>query len=812
MTWTQNLVRDSLYCWRMVRKTPGFSVIIVLMLAVGIGMNTALFSVVNGILLSTLPYPQAKRLYAINEVIPQWTSFAPVLPVNSGNFLLWKDRCPGFSEMAAILVYPYNFTGVGLPQQVYVASVSPNMFSLLGVEPQIGKSFSNSGNLNDGTQEVILTHEFWKNSFYSAPNILGKAVSLNRSSYTVVGILPSSFKFPEMFGHAPQMFIPLGLRGDDLVPGIGNFNYTVIARLKSGVTVKQGTVELNVVEDEIARKGDTVRGVAPGELKLYATLTPLKAAIVSDAQRALWILMAAAGLVLFIICANLANLMLVRNAGRSHEVAIRVALGASRGRLMQQMLTEAFLLSAAGTTLGFLFAFSGLNVLVRNAPFGIPRMDNLRIDPLVLWFTLIISVIATLFFALLPSLRVSAIAPLEVQRSSGSTIKKDERVTRLYSGLVISEIAMCCMLLIAALLLVESLTRVIRANRWMEAEHVLAVNLSTPFYQYNNALERYRFYSNVSRKIQEFRGVRNAAWTSKLPILGKGWGDNINFQEITQTVGQAPIGEFRFVSPEYFAAIGIPLVRGREFWQGDEGQDVAVVSQSVEQKLLRGRNAIGMHLIWQGKARRVVGVVGNVRTAADSQTALIVYLPLWSFNEPDETLVVRTSIGPVAAADEIRSAIWSVNSQIAIPKVELLKTIVQTSIAPRTYVTSLSALFACFAVLLAVLGLYGVISYTVRRSTQEIGVRIALGAQSTDILRLILGRGVKLALIGVGIGTLMGLFLTRLLGSLLFGISATDPLTFTSVVILLVFVAVLACYIPARRAMRIEPMVALRYE
>ncbi|MGB6358040.1 MAG: ABC transporter permease [Candidatus Acidiferrales bacterium] len=804
------ILQDLRYALRMLHKSPGFTAVAILTLALGIGANTAIFSMVKGILLSALPYPQPQQLYSINEVIPQWSGFAPILPVNSGNFLLWKSRCNAFAEMAAILVYPYNMTGVGLPRQVYVAQASPEFFSLMGVQPRLGRLFPPLAEAHGQSSEIILTEQLWEQVFHSDPEILGKPVSLNGSSYTVVGVLPSNFRFPEVFGHAPELFMPLELRGFDLVPGIGNFKYAVIARLKPRDSIRQALAQLNVVEAEIARKGDRLRGAAPGQFNLYAKLTPLRTMIVGPIQSALWILMAAAAFVLLIICANLANLMLARNAGRSHEIAVRAALGASPRRLAQQFLTEGVVLSAAGAVLGLFFAAFGLGLLVRNAPVDIPRMNNVRIDPSALWFTLGVSIIAALLFALLPALRLRRIAPVEALRS-GRTATKGKQTARLYTGLVVSEIALCCVLLSGALLLVQSLTRVLRANRWMEAEHVLAINLTVPAYQYKTVPELYQFYSRVSEKVQGLPGVMSAGWVSKLPLLGTGWGDDFRFREVTPPPIR-PEGEFRFASRGYLRTIGIPLIQGRWFSSEDQGQDVAVISENIARKLLQGRNPIGLHLLWENKASRVIGVVGDVRTAADSKTVFAVYAPIWSWNESDETLVVRTSMDPRAASSAIRNAIWSVNSQIAIPREELLKTIVQQAIAPRQYETFLGALLAAFAVLLAALGLYGVISYSVKQSTHEIGVRIALGAQRRDILRLVLWHGGRLALLGVGIGIVAASLLTRLLSSLLFGIRPTDPLTFASVVILLVLVALLACYIPARRAMRVDPMVALRYE
>jgi putative ABC transport system permease protein len=807
----ETLLQDIRYALRMLRKSPGFTAVAVLTLALGIGANTAIFSMLNGVLLSSLPYSQPGRLYSVNEVVPQFSSVSPILPVNTGNFLLWKKRCPAFSGMAAFLVYPYNMTGEGAPRRVYAALASSDFFSLLGIEPQVGHFFPPSEDFYGGNHDVVLTNQLWKDIFHSDPQILGKAVSLDGSAYTVAAVLPANFRFPELFSHTPELFIPLGLRGYSLVPGIGNFNYSVIARLNPGISVRQASVQLDTVEAELARKGDRLRGAAPGQFNLYAKLTPLKTMIVGPAESALWILMAAAGFVLLIVCANLASLLLVRNAGRSHEVAVRSAIGASPGRLAQQFFIEAFCLSVAGGAAGLFLASFGLKLLVRNAPLGIPRLDNVRIDSAVLWFMLAISFIATMLFALLPALRLARVAPIEALKSFGPTATKGKRVLRLHSGLVVSEIALCCVLLSGALLLVKSLAHVLDVNRWMGDEHVLAVSLTTSPYQYKTIPDRYQFYLNVSDKVQALPGVKSVGWVSKLPLLGTGWGDDIYFQEIGRP-SISDMGEYRFASPGYLSTIGLPLIQGKWFSSEFSGQDVAVISGSVAKAFLRGRDPIGLHLKWEGKVFRVIGVVADVRESADGKTGLTVYVPLWSFNEQDETLVVRTSVDPRAAASEIRAAIWGVNSQIAIPQEETLEGVVNASVAPRQYETVLGALFAILALVLAALGLYGVISYSVSQRIYEIGIRMALGAQRRDILRLVIGQGGKIALAGIAAGIIVSLASTRLIQSELFGVTAADPLTFVSVVVFLLCVTLMAVYIPARRAMKVDPLVALRYE
>jgi predicted permease len=811
------LLADVRYGLRQLRRNPGFTAVAVITLALGIGANTAMFSMINGILLQALPYQQPQRLYTINEVVPQWSRYAPYFGVNSGNFLLWQERCPAFSSMAELGQEKFDLTGTGRPRQVHAAAVPTGFFSMMGVRPELGRGFLPEEDQRGHEHEVVLTAQFWRQVFNADPRIIGKSVTLGNAPYTVVGVLPASFRFPEVWGGAaPEIFNPVVLAGYDLDPGLGNFNYTVIARLKPGVTARQALAELNVVETGIARRGDGVRHVAPGQFDLRAMLTPLKTAVVGPAQKAFWMLEVAAAFVLLIVCVNLANLMLAKNAGRTREVAVRSALGATGRRMARQFLTEGALLATAGGGLGLLFAAWGLELLVRNAPVGIPRVNNVHIDPKVLLFTLGISVIAALLFAALPAIRLARTGPAGALKSAGPTVSCGKTRARLRGGLVIGEVALCAVLLVGALLLIQSLAHVARANEWMEEQRVLAVKPIIPPTEARTVEDRDRFYSAVLEKVRTLPGVASAAFTPKPPLRGRSWGDDIQFREAPRPPADVHLADFYFISPGYSSTIGLPLIKGRLLSENDRGKDVVLISESVARRLLPGRNPIGMHLMWSPnqapKPREVIGVVGDVRTSPEAPPALAVYVPIWSFNEANETLVVRARTDSRGIAAAIRRAFWSVDLQVAVPREETLKTIVQSSIAPRRYETSLGALFAVCAVLLAAIGLYGVISYSVSQRTHEIGIRMALGAQKLDVLRSVVGQGMAVALMGVAIGVAGALGLTRFVSSMLYGVKPTDPLTFIVVSVILTVVALLASYIPARRAAKVDPMVALRYE
>jgi putative ABC transport system permease protein len=817
VSWIHDVAQDLKFGLRMLRKSPGFTAVAVFTLAFGIGTNTAIFSMVNGVLLRALPYTEPSQLYAIHEVVPQWISSDPSLAVNGGNFLAWKKDSHAFSAMTLLDSTDGSLLGMGHPQWLYGAAVTSDFFSTLGAQLQMGRAFL-AGDGAVSRPEIILTNKLWREQFHSDPDILGKIVNLGGRGVTVVGVLRANFIFPQILAHEPEYLRPFVWSEWNSRPGIGMHNHFVIARLKGSVTPREAEAQLDVIEARIAQKD---RG---GKFGLYAVLTPLKTEIVGPTQKALWMLTMAAGLVLLIVCANMGNLLLVKNSRRVREVALRSALGAGYWRLARQFLAETLILALAGGCLGLILAQVGLSLLVRNAPIGIPRVDQIRLDSTVLWFTVAVTMLAALVFGLLPALRATK---AEALKSSGPMLSVSRQGARLRTGLVIGEIALCAAILPLCLLLIESLRHVVLANQWMNEEHVitadLVVHVQAPQIQTPQDMRRVfdesnRIFTSIEEKVRQLPGVESAGLTSAVPLEGEGWGDAINFQEIPLPETELPSGQFRFVSPGYFHAIGLSLIKGRLFSQDDFRQSVAVVSESVARKLLGGRDPLGMRVFCGNfsfeaeKWCRVVGEVADVRAQSDQAPLLAVYFPLWLYSEDMETLVVRTKMDPTSAASAIREVAWSVDPQLAIPQEKTLKTVLASSEAPRRYETSLVTLFALSAVLLTMLGLYAVISHSVSHRTHEIGTRMALGARQGDVLRMVAREGAVLA----GLGTLAGLggalALTRFLRGLLFEIQPTDPATFVAVAILLTLVALLACYIPARRAMRVDPMVALRYE
>ncbi|MGB7467781.1 MAG: ABC transporter permease, partial [Candidatus Acidiferrum sp.] len=474
----ETFLQDIRYGLRVLRRSPGFTAVAVLTLGLGIGANTAIFSMVNGILLRALPYPQPGQLYAIHEVVPQWTSYGPSLPVNGGNFLAWQKEAHAFSAMTLIDSGDGALLGMGRPQWLYGAAVTPDFFSLVGVGPELGRFFQQRERVSSAEQEIVLTHQLWSGQFHSDPDILGKIVNVSGHAMTIVGVLPANFLFPPVLGHDPQYLEPFPWDQSDSKPGIGTHNYFVIARLKKGVTPRQAEAQLDVIEARIAQNDSR------GEFNLYATLTPLNTEIVGSTKKVLWMLTVAAGLLLLIVCANLANLLLVKNTKRVREVALRSAFGAGRWRLARQFLNETLVLASAGACLGLIIAEGGLRLLIRNAPIGIPRVDQVRLDSTALWFTLGVATLAALVFGLLPSLGATQVELAEALKSAGPTMSASKQRTRLRAALVVAEIAVCTALLPGCLLLIESLRHVVLANQWMNEEHVitaeLLVHMATP--------------------------------------------------------------------------------------------------------------------------------------------------------------------------------------------------------------------------------------------------------------------------------------------------------------------------------------------
>jgi putative ABC transport system permease protein len=809
----EKLWQDLRYAARVLGRSPGFACIAILTLALGIGANTAIFSVVNSVLLRPLAYRQPQQLYSIREVVPQLTKYYPSFPVNVPGFLTWQRECHSFEAIAIAGTTSMDFTGHGQPQQIDGVKVSANFFDALGVRPQLGRGFLPGEDAFGRDQEVVLTDSFWRGEFHGDPALVGKTITLNGAPFVVVGILPASFHFPKAlgalstFGTHIDYFKPYGDKVSD-IDLIGEFDYAAIARLKPGVTPEQALADLNVVQARIAKQ-------AKENLDLRATMTPLDSEVVGPARRGLFMLLAAVGAVLLIVCVNLANLLLARVPARMREAAIRTALGASRARLARQMLTESLLLALGGGALGIGIAYAGVRWFVYSAPVAIPRLDEVRVDPRVLIFAFAVAALTGIFFGVLPAWRVAHAAPQEAIKAGAATTTETRPTRRLRESLIALEVGLSTLLLILGGLLTVSMARLLNVNKGFSAENAIAADVNLPPSNYAAPASKTHFYDTVTDSLRALPGVRAAGWTSRLPLQSETSVSDISTPG-ANTPSQAPLAQYRIVSADYFAAIGIPLRSGRIFTPADQGRAVVVLSQNAAEKLWPGQNPVGQICVvdWNGSHKEeVIGIVGDVHTTGlDEAPPLEVYVPEWFTSTSGASFVIRAAMDPAAMGGAIRSAIHQADPSVPITALRPLSVLVSDSVAPRRFQMFLAVCFALAALFLAALGTYGVLSYSVERRRHEMGIRMALGAQAGDLRWLVLRQGMLPVIAGLASGIAAALVFGRLVRSLLFSVSDADPLTLVAVALVVLLAAALACYVPAARTTRLDPMTALRYE
>lgn len=810
------LSQDLRYAIRMLLKSPGFAAIAVLTIALGISANTVLFSVVNGVLLNPLPYPNSDRLVAVYGNAPGFER----APVAYLNFLDWQRDAQTFSSMAMYRNQDYNFIGTGEAERLSGYMISADFFSTLGVKPVLGRTFSPADDQVGAAPVVILGGGLWKRRFGSSPDILGKSLILNGASYTVVGVIPASFSF---YGHDRDLYTPIGQWND---PSFRDRRISVsarvIGRLKPDATLAQARADMDVVGRHLA----AAYPVADKDLGI--NLVSMKEDIVGNVQPFLLVLLAAVGFLLLIACANVANLLLARAMGRSREFAVRAALGASHMRVIRQLFTESMLLAGLGGSLGLMLAFFGTSAVLKSLPGTLPRADEVSLDGRVLLFTMALSLFAAIAFGLAPALKGSKINLQEVLKEGGrGSSGARHRLQRIF---VASEIAMALVLLIGAGLMLRSLAALWRVNPGYNPSHAITFVVSMPSSPTTTSGEtraRLRQFDDQMRSIPGVQAVsitlgsRPMIHDSALPfwIEGRPRPDNDN---------ELPQAMFYLAETGFHQAMGITLERGRFISaQDDENHPVVIdIDDAFARTYFPNENPIGkrVHLTQFNVQAEIIGVVGHVKQwgpGGDKKSAIEAqfYYPFMQLPErlmplaaDAVAVVLRTQGDPAAVMDPVRSAVREMDPREIIYSVQTLDDVIAGSLAARRLSMILLAAFAALALVLSCVGIYGVISYVVGQRTQEIGVRMALGAQPGDVMRLVLGQGVRMALIGVAIGIAAALGLTRLMANQLFGVTAHDPLTFIAVAILLALVALLACYLPARRAMRVDPIIALRYE
>jgi putative ABC transport system permease protein len=808
--------RDLRFAARMLRRSPGFTAVTIFTLALGLAANTAIFSIINGVLLQPLEYPNPGQLMAIQLFVPKLARKFPMVPINPAAYLAWSHQAKSLAGIGLVEDgVTLNLTSGGEPELLSADAVTSNLFDVLGVRPLLGRNFLPDTNQVGHNHEVILTHALWRSRFNGDPDIIGHAIALNGSPYTVVGVLPSTLHFPQGYqlmpttgsANEPELFVPEVFENWELAVDAG-FGAAAIARLKPGVSQAQATAELNVILSQLFRS----QSFMPNP---RTVMMPLRDMIVSSTKRGLWMLLAAVLAVLLIMCVNLTNLVLTRATAREQEAAIRTALGATRGRLLRQTLTETLLLGLLGGALGLVLAHWALWGLLVVAPISLPRLHNVRLDGTVLGFTFGISVLAGVLAGLLPAWRAAQANPQDALQSGGARSADSGVRLRAREFLVGLETALSTMLLVAAGLLVASFAKLVRVPEGFAVEHVLTVNLQLPEAQYIQAQQRSDFWQRVLAATSALPGVESSAVTNFLPLGGE-WNDNpVNLPGDTRPVAERPFASYRRVSPAYFKALGIPLLHGRELTWADAGTPEVVISEATAKAVWPGLNPIGQRFDVDPSSGfpgfRVVGVVGDTRSVSLFKTPTPMVYQLYESGLTG-SLILRTRLRATAVAPELHRAIWKIDPSVAIPRMRGMDQIVSASLAPRRFETLLTSFFAAAALLLACLGIYGVVSFSVTRRTREIGIRMALGAQKADVLRRVIGQGMTPTLLGLSAGVIGALGFTRLLSSLLFGVKPTDPPTFIVVSLILTGVAAVASYIPARRAMKMDPMVALHYD
>jgi predicted permease len=812
----ETLLQDLRYGLRMLAKSPGFTAIAILTLALGIGANTALFSVVNGVLLTPLAYPHSGQLVAIYGKTPGYEH----APINYMNFLDWQRATKTFSSMAMYRNQDYNFIGTGEAERLTGYMISADFFSTLGTMPVLGRDFRADDDQVGAAPVILLGGGFWKRKFGSSLDVIGKSLLLNGTSYTIVGVVPAGFTF---YGRDRDVYTPIGQWNDaNFRDRRVDLSSHGIGRLKPGATLSQAKGDMDGVAQNLSvayPEADKTVGIS---------LVSMKEDIVGNVQPFLIVLLAAVGFLLLIACANVANLVLARAMGRSREFAIRSAMGASQGRVIRQLLTESIVLAGLGGALGLLLAVWGTRVVLGTLPGALPRASEVSLDSRVLFFTLGLSLFAGIVFGLAPALKSSRVNLEEILKESGRGMSGARH--RLQGVFVVVEVAMALVLLVGAGLMVRSLAALWRVDPGFNPSHAITFTLSLPAGPATSSAETRARLRHFDDKMHSIPGVQAVSVTlgsrpmihnSSEPFWIEGHAKPANLSEMPQAM-------FYLAESGFQQAMGVTLERGRFITpQDDERAPVVVdIDDVFARTYFPDENPVGkrLNLAGFGVQAEIVGVVGHVKQwglDADAKSAIEAQFDYPFMQLPEKLMplaadavavVLRTEGDPTAITGDVRRAVAEIDSREVVYNVQTLNEVVSNSFAARRLSMILLGVFAALALVLACIGIYGVISYLVGQRTHEIGVRMALGAQRNDVLQMVIGHGAKMALVGVAIGVGAALGLTQLMANQLFGVSAHDPVTFAGVAMLLILVAIAACYIPARRAMCVDPVVALRHE
>ncbi len=824
--WLEEFWRDLAYGFRVLRKNPGFAAIAILTLALGIGCNTAMFSIINSVLLRPLPFHESERLIYMREAQP--SAGYPSMALNGQNYLDWKAQNHTLAD-AAIYggAQNYNASGAGSPETVRGVQTEANFTSVLGAQPLRGRTFAPGEDMPGHNRVVLLSYSFWQQHYGEREDAIGATLNLDTRPYTVVGVMPAWFNLPAR----TQLWIPIDMSEQRKEPR-DNHSYRAIGRLKTGVTFAQARADLETISARLAEQyPQTNRGVAP-------SLEPLKEHFTSDSRQQLLVLMAAVALVLLVACANVANLLLARATGRQREMALRAALGARRVRLIRQLLTESVLLSVLGATFGLFLAWGCIAVVQNSIDLPIPRVTPIQLDWTVLAFAGFVSVGVGLLFGMAPAFQVSVTRlALELKTAAQSVASAGEWRNRLRDGLVVGEIALSLTLLMGAGLLLRSFVHMRSTDIGVARENVVTLALVLPSENYKTTLARQNFYEHLLDMVRFEPGVQNAAISLLFPL-------DANRGKSIKLPGQNDPNQVRAIlwnvaTNDYFRTLGIPLISGRTFTAQDQESTAQamdrldailerdpnskqtenypiVVNVTMAKTFFPGQDAVGKSIIMGNQSGQIVGVVGDVKQESIREPAQPqAYGPLTAeINNHwfPAAISIRATAPPASVIAAARHDLAQLDRSLSFFNIRTMDELIAENMQDTTLQTTLLGTFAGMALLLAALGLYGVMAYAVAQRTREIGIRMALGAYPGSVLGMVMGRGARLTLAGVLLGTPSAFGLARLMSSLLFGVGASDPLTFAGVAVLLILVALAACYVPARRAMHVDPMIALRYE
>ncbi len=812
----ETLIKDIQYGIRSLLKRPGFTSIAVITLALGIGANTAIFSVVNAVLLRALPFHDPDGLVMVWEDA-SFAGFPRNTPA-AANYADIKAQNQSFEGIAALSFRSFNITGDGEPEKVEAFAATADLLPLLGVKPLLGRVILPEEDTPGANKVVVLNYNLWQQRYGGDQRIVGRQLQLNGEKYSVIGVMPAGF---QLFDSKVGMWVPIAFTPEELASR-GRHYLTVVARLKPGVSAAQADAEVKAIHQRIAHDHPDEAG------RLSGYVLPMRDQLAGEMRRPLIVLSVAVAFVLLIACANIASLLLSRAASRKREMAVRAALGASRFRIIRQLLIEGLLMSIAGSACGLVLASWSFAFLQRLIPDGLVLSAKLTLDPKVLGFTLLVTLLTTVLFALAPAFQVSSIDLNLALKQGGGRSGLNAGSNRLRSAMVVAEVALALVLLVGAGLLIQTFIKLREQYAGLRPESVLTLRTVLPRNKYPEHEKRVAFYKDVLERAKGIPGVVSAGYATSVPLAWKGGTSGFSIEgrtaEQAASGGVAYDANHRQVSPDYFKTIGIPIREGRSFDERDNQQaiHVGVVNETMARQYWPGEQAIGKRLKFGDPGDdipwvTIVGIAGDVRQMGiDQPIKAEIYLPYQQDNDrafyAPRDLVIRTTVDPVSVVAAARNQIYQVDPLQPISNIRTMNDVLAEETSSQKLGMTLLTVFAVLALVLAALGIYGVLAYFVVQHTQEIGVRMALGAQRGNILRLVLQKGMTLTLLGVGIGLAVAFGLTRLMTSLIYGVSPTDSLTYAGVALMLTLVAFLACYIPAWRATRVDPMVALSYE